>query len=139
MMGFCSRQEPPYNCHPSELEMASEKEMPMPWRRSVMVLGTTVLLMTSCARAAHISTGGTSSIGNSGIRGVLTLGPLCPVQSVRSPCPNKPIEGFVTVMDANGTNVLRAARAGPNGAFTLAMDPGTYRVYAREIGDNPRV
>jgi hypothetical protein len=110
----------------------------MPWRRLVIVLGVIGFLVTACARVSRISTGGTGSIGNAGIRGTLTIGPLCPVQSLSSPCPNKAIEGFVTVMDANGAKVLSTTRTSATGAFTVPLDPGTYRVYAREIGDNPR-
>lgn len=118
--------------------MAQRREVLTPRQRLVIVLGMIGFLVTACARVARISTGETGSIGNSGIRGTLTIGPLCPVQSLSSPCPNKPTEGFVTVMDAKGSKVLSTTRTSAAGAFSVPLDPGTYRVYAREIGDNPR-
>jgi len=71
-----------------------------------------------------------------GIHGTVRLGPLCPVQSLASPCPDKPVEGWIGVQDSGGK--WSSYRTSGDGTFSIALQPGSYQVTAREIGDNPR-
>jgi hypothetical protein len=63
-----------------------------------------------------------------GIRGVVTLGPTCPVETPTSPCPDTPFRGDVmaTASDGTTTTVTTDAR----GRFTMDLREGTYVVIA---------
>jgi hypothetical protein len=63
-----------------------------------------------------------------GIRGVVMLGPACPVESVTSPCPDTPFRGDVvaTATDGSTTTVTTDAE----GRFTMGLRAGTYAVTA---------
>jgi hypothetical protein len=63
-----------------------------------------------------------------GIRGVVTLGPSCPVETVTSPCPDTPFRGDVmaTASDGTTTTVTTDAR----GRFVMDLREGTYVVVA---------
>jgi hypothetical protein len=56
---------------------------------------------------------------------------------VASPCPDRPVEAWIDVQSPTGT--WRSFRTGGDGRFSVTLPPATYRVRAREIGDNPRV
>ena len=67
----------------------------------------------------------------SGVRGVVTLGPLCPVQREDQPCPDRPLVATLLLMDAGGREVARTTSAddgaywlpAPGGSYTLAPQP----------------
>jgi hypothetical protein len=63
-----------------------------------------------------------------GIRGSVTLGPSCPVETVTSPCPDAPFRGDVraTASDGTTTTVTTDAR----GRFAMDLREGTYVVIA---------
>lgn len=63
-----------------------------------------------------------------GIRGVVTLGPSCPVETVTSPCPDTPFRGDVTATASDGTTTTVATDA--QGRFTMDLREGTYVVIA---------
>lgn len=61
------------------------------------------------------------------------MGPACPVQRSDSPCPDRPVAASVVVTDATGARVAHA-RTDANGAFSIALTPGTYVVTATPAG-----
>jgi hypothetical protein len=67
---------------------------------------------------------------DSGVRGTVMLGPLCPVEVAgsRTPCPDQPVNGFVTASDEGGE--VARVRTDVVGRFELPLDPGTYTVVA---------
>jgi len=75
-----------------------------------------VLVSTALAASACVSNGAAAG-ARAGVRGVVLLGPLCPVQRQDSPCPDRP--------DAAGT-VVATTRSGEDGRFVLGLDPGRY-------------
>jgi hypothetical protein len=79
----------------------------------------------SCGDAA--GGGGTP---DSGIRGIVKIGPLCPVEIQGSPsaCPDQPVNGFVTASDDTGE--VARVRTDVIGRFEMPLDPGTYTVVA---------
>jgi hypothetical protein len=70
-----------------------------------------------------------------GIRGVVTLGPQCPVESESSPCPDRPFQGQVTATSGDGSTTTVATDAG--GRFAMDLAPGTYTVVAVTSGGGP--
>jgi hypothetical protein len=73
----------------------------------------------------------TPPAGESGVQGVVTLGPLCPVQRADQPCPDRPFVATLLLLDADGREVARTTSAedgaywlpAPGGRYTLAPQP----------------
>jgi len=63
----------------------------------------------------------------SGVRGIVMIGPTCPVQKVPDDgsCADKPFETDLRISTKGGTPVKRF-RSGADGRFTVALIPGTY-------------
>lgn len=92
----------------------------------------------------HVSRGGTVELvsqegeplpGESGIRGVVTAGPTCPV--VTDPpdpnCAERPVAGAeLVIRDANAAQVARAT-SGADGRFAVALAPGAYEVSPQPV------
>lgn len=64
--------------------------------------------------------------GESGVRGTITLGPLCPVPREGQPCPDRPYIATVVVSDGSG-EVARVSSRG-DGTYALALSAGRYVV-----------
>jgi Carboxypeptidase regulatory-like domain len=77
----------------------------------------------------------TSLSGDSGIEGAVTIGPTCPVQRIDSPCPDRPYEATISVLDA-GRNRVTETRSDADGLFRVALPPGVY-VLAPEAAGGP--
>ena len=54
-----------------------------------------------------------------------------------SPCPDNPVEANVQLRLPGG-QFTPPVRTGSDGRFRIQIGPGTYQVWAHEIGDNPR-
>jgi hypothetical protein len=89
-----------------------------------------VALAISCAES---SSGDPSP--DSGVRGTVMLGPLCPVEVAGSPtpCPDQPVNGSVIASDADGE--VARVRTDVIGRFEMSLDPGTYTVVAELDND----
>jgi hypothetical protein len=99
------------------------------------LLVLTVLLSLTLAGCARGSSEG-SDEGLGTIGGSVLLAPTCPVETVESPCPARPLAGVpVRVVDADG-NVFASAVSGDEGAFTIDVAPGSYLLTA-SIEEDP--
>jgi carboxypeptidase family protein len=94
-----------------------------PAMRRMVALSFLLLFLVACAGRAS------SSSGDSGIRGTVLLGPTCPVETVESPCPDRPLAD-VEVQVLQGGDVVGTVRSDGDGRFTVALDPGHYVVQA---------
>jgi hypothetical protein len=84
------------------------------------------VLLAACARGS--SAGSDDRLGT--IRGEVLLAPMCPVESIQSPCPGRPLAGVpVRVVDADG-EVRASAVSDDRGAFTIDVTPGSYLLTA---------
>jgi hypothetical protein len=63
--------------------------------------------------------------GDSGIRGQVLRGPLCPVVTQDDPCPDEPYATDVRVLAASGT-LVATVRSGTDGRFVVRLEPGHY-------------
>jgi hypothetical protein len=88
-------------------------------RRSLPILLVAAVLATSCARTAS------PEATKSGVRGIVLSGPSCPVETMDSPCPDRPWEGTVTATAQDGS-VAGETQTDQDGRFTLPLPPGTY-------------
>ena len=86
----------------------------MLWRPAIALVAASVLLM-GCHRQMPPGTG---------IRGVVNLGPTCPVESITSPCPERPFQGDVLATASDGSTTRVSTDA--NGRFTMNLRAGTY-------------
>jgi Carboxypeptidase regulatory-like domain len=95
-------------------------------RALVSFLFLVLVLFTACARGS--SAGSDDRLGT--IHGEVLLAPTCPVESIQSPCPGRPLAGVpVRVVDADG-NVRASAVSDDRGAFTIDVTPGSYLLTA---------
>jgi len=60
-----------------------------------------------------------------GIDGIALLGPICPVQSVDDPCPDRPYQAWIWVRSAIGAPLTRV-HTGEDGRFRVGLAPGRY-------------
>ena len=90
------------------------------------------LTLVGCARGS--SEGSDERLGT--IRGSVLLAPTCPVETIESPCPGRPLAGVpVRVVDADG-DVRASAVSDDDGAFTVDVAPGSYLLTA-SIEEDP--
>lgn len=68
-----------------------------------------------------------ASDGDTGVQGVVSIGPVCPVLHIDTPCPDK---GFQSVVIALGARDVEAGRTrtDPEGRFVLPLPPGDYEL-----------
>ena len=74
--------------------------------------------------------------GSSGVQGVVSLGPLCPVQRAGLPCPDRPFEATLVLENAQGVEVARGV-AGPDGHYRIALPPGRYILVPQPVMGSP--
>ena len=74
--------------------------------------------------------------GGSGLEGVVTLGPLCPVQQLGAPCPDRVYAATLVLLDANEVEVGRVT-SGADGWYRLAADPGVYTLAPQSPDGSP--
>lgn len=67
-----------------------------------------------------------------GITGIATIGPTCPVERADSPCPDRPYEASITIW--RGNTIVAETRSGADGRFLVLVPAGEYRVVG-ESGD----
>lgn len=84
-----------------------------------------VLLASTVVACTH---SGASRVPGTGIRGVVTIGPTCPVESASSPCPPRPFDGIVRATGAG--DVVVEVHTDAQGRFVFDVEPGTYTVTA---------
>jgi len=75
--------------------------------------------------------------GDSGVQGIVTIGPTCPVERADSPCPDKPYPTQVIALSSSGAELARAA-TDSEGRFTVALPPGDYGLSEVVSGTFPR-
>ena len=71
--------------------------------------------------------GGTATAPpDSGIEGLVLIGPTCPVVVQGQDCDDKPYSGEVRVIDRATGKLVVTARSGADGRFRIALAPGNY-------------
>ncbi len=90
----------------------------------------------STTATAPVASATPAPTGESGIDGSVTIGPTCPVQRIESPCPDRPYEASITVLDAAGRKVAET-RSDADGRFRVALPPGAYTLVPQSTGTPP--
>lgn len=78
-----------------------------------------VLFLAACGGS------GGGAQADSGINGLVTIGPICPVLREGMPCPDEPFAATVLIVDEAGDEVARID-SGANGRFRIELAPGSY-------------
>ena len=74
--------------------------------------------------------------GDTGIEGMVTIGPTCPVERIDSPCPDRPYEATIVVLDS-GRHLVAEARSDAQGTFRVPLPPGTYTLSPQSLAALP--
>ncbi len=94
-----------------------------------------LVLLALVPAAAGCLSGGPAL--DSGIEGVVLLGPTCPVE--REPpepgCEDRPYETSLVVTTADQARVVKEFRSDANGTFRVAVAPGTYQIRSAAAAD----
>src|SRR4051794_11705320 len=98
--------------------------------RVTIVLASLLLVVAGCAERATSATPNPTGGGPTGVGGVVTAGPICPVE--KNPpdpaCAPRPVDGAVLVIrDAGGMEVARVTTAA-DGAYFAELPGGVYVV-----------
>ena len=102
-------------------------------RSTVRILLVALILFSACARGPNTGSDD-EAVGT--IRGAVLLAPTCPVESIESPCPARPLAGVpVLAVDDEG-NVRADTVSDDDGRFAMDVAPGTYRLTA-SIQEDP--
>jgi hypothetical protein len=81
-----------------------------------------VLLLTACLQ--------TSQPSDSGIEGIVTIGPMCPVMRANVPCPDQPYQATLTVLTTNGKKVAQF-QTDEKGNFRFNLASGDYVLHPK--------
>jgi hypothetical protein len=71
---------------------------------------------------------------DSGVRGTVTVGPMCAVVHVGTDCPDKPLQAELQIMGADKKTIARS-RSDFAGRFEIPLAPGSYTLVA--VPPNP--
>lgn len=115
-------REPSFRVVPSRSSM----------RRSILAPACVLVLVGLVAVGCASSKAGGG--GAQGVRGTVVLGPMCPVERVESPCPDRPLQATVVASDTSGRRVASVRSAG-DGAFSIPLAPGRYVLTASGAGE----
>jgi hypothetical protein len=90
--------------------------------RRLLPLLLLILLLASCGEAAPGSEG--SELGT--IAGTVLLGPMCPVETEASPCPDQPLPGIEVKAIGSDGGVAATAVSDEEGRFSIRVVGGDY-------------
>jgi hypothetical protein len=76
-----------------------------------------VLLLTACL--------GSHQLSDSGIEGIVTVGPMCPVMQANVPCPDQPYQATLTVLTTSGKKIAKF-QTDEKGYFRFNLASGDY-------------
>ena len=72
-----------------------------------------------------------------GIKGIVLLGPNCPVVQVDEPCPDKPYQTELVVTSADGLRTVKRFSSEASGSFVVNLPMGEYAIRSPNLGGLP--
>ena len=72
----------------------------------------------------------------SGVEGYVFIGPTCPVVQAGNPCPDKPYQATLSVLDTHGKKILKF-QTDINGTFHVPLATGEYILHPESPGVMP--
>ncbi len=93
-----------------------------------LVVLVILVLLAACGPAA-------TTQPDTGIEGLVTIGPMCPVVIEGQECPDQPFQATLTVLDRDGRRVLRF-ETDAEGRFRELLPPGDYILRPESPGES---
>lgn len=93
-----------------------------------LLLATGVFVLSFCSAPI---------LDDQGIRGIVMLGPLCPVVQEGEPCPDKPFQTDLVVTNPDGTRLIKEFSSDIDGRFEVYLPVGVYAIRSPEAGGLP--
>jgi hypothetical protein len=90
-----------------------------------LTLAILAVVVVACGSEASAPDG-----ESQGVRGVVLLGPRCPVETDASPCPDEPLPGVTVRVLKDGERLEATAISDEAGRFELRLPPGQYTLEA---------
>lgn len=84
-----------------------------------MLIGALALALAACGAGA-------TAPSDSGIKGIVLIGPLCPVVQEGVPCPDQPFQATINVRKVATGKLVATTRSGKTGRFRVNLAPGRY-------------
>jgi hypothetical protein len=103
-------------------------------KRSLLLL---VVIAAFACSGHHSPTEPLSEVPRGTLSGVVTIGPICPVEKINDPCPTPPAAYAarkVLVETADATKVLFVVDIDSHGFYRIDLVPGTYTVDLQKNG-----
>jgi carboxypeptidase family protein len=97
-----------------------------------LTLSILALVVVACGSEAP-----TQGSEDRGVRGVVLLGPQCPVVTEASPCPDEPLPGVTIRVLKDGEPLDVTATSDESGRFELRLPAGQYTLEAVVPADGP--
>lgn len=92
-------------------------------RSMLLILALLTLALSACGA------GGPTNPPDSGIRGLVTLGPTCPVQTENDPEPcATTYAATLEIHEQASDKLVTTVSSGADGRFEVRLAPGTYRI-----------
>ena len=85
--------------------------------------------------ARDLGTGRPLKVSDSGIEGKVVKGPMCPVERLDQPCPDKAVEAEIEIQGQDDQDNKLRIRSGKDGRFRIDLTPGKYTL--TPISPNP--
>ena len=87
-----------------------------------------VLFLTACQQATQPS--------DSGLEGIVTIGPMCPVMQENIPCPDQPYQASLTILTTGGKKITQF-QTDEQGRFRVYLAPGNYVLHPESPNQLP--
>jgi hypothetical protein len=94
-------------------------------KRLPLTLSILAVVLVACGSETPAGNG-----EDQGVRGVVLLGPRCPVETEASPCPDEPLAGVTVRVLQEGEPLDETATSDASGRFELRLPPGEYTLEA---------
>ena len=86
---------------------------------------------------AVVGCGGSEPPSDSGIEGVVTIGPTCPVETAGADCADKPYVADLAVIERVSRERAARFRSRADGTFRVRLAPGRYTILSTATGGPP--
>ena len=108
-------------------DVTLEAELLPQGKRLTARMGSVRLLVLVLALVAAVAACGAAAKApaDSGVRGRVFIGPLCPVVQEGVPCPDAPFEASIRIRRESG-KAVKTVRSGKDGRFRVNLAPGRY-------------
>jgi len=96
-----------------------------------------IVAITACSGGNSPTAPSNQPTAKGTLAGVVTIGPICPVQSDTQPCPTPPdayAARKVLVENSAATQVLFTVDINSQGLYTIDLAPGNYVVDLKKVG-----